>query len=224
MLSDLLFRNAAPNRRGRSHPETRNRCHSPARHSTDAPRRSRQTQLRRRSRPRPWHTAPAPQLSPEGARAMRVARVHRGAPQGELHREDSPRHCPTLRHQSRRTRNARPDARIGARSLQRVVRVAVAARTISEVSSLDVRARAEDRRISTLTIDSEIRFASPESRAAFAAELTNRLTELVAKYHDDESPRGRRFRLVTIGHPHPALPATDGAASNPPPSDVSSHE
>ena len=100
--------------------------------------------------------------------------------------------------------------------------VAVAARTISEVSSLDriLRARAEDRRISTLTLDSEIRFASPESRAAFAAELTDRIAELVAKYHDDQSPRGRRFRLVTIGHPHPDLPPSAGAASSPPASDV----
>jgi DNA-binding transcriptional ArsR family regulator len=81
--------------------------------------------------------------------------------------------------------------------------VAVAARTITEVSTLDARARAEQRRISTLTLDSEIRFASPESRSAFAQELSDRITELVAKYHDDTSPRGRRFRLVTIGHPRP---------------------
>ena len=86
--------------------------------------------------------------------------------------------------------------------------VAVAARTITEVSALDARARAEERRLSTLTLDSEIRFASPESRAAFARELTERLAELVAKYHDDESPRGRRFRLVTIGHPRPDAPQT----------------
>jgi DNA-binding transcriptional ArsR family regulator len=84
--------------------------------------------------------------------------------------------------------------------------VAVAARTITEVSALDSRARADERRISTLTLDSEIRFASPESRAAFAHELTDRLAELVAKYHDDVSPRGRRFRLVTIGHPRPDAP------------------
>lgn len=89
--------------------------------------------------------------------------------------------------------------------------VAVAARTITEVSALDARARADERRLSTLTLDSEIRFASPESRAAFAQELTDRLAELIAKYHDDESPRGRRFRLVTIGHPRPDAPSSDAA-------------
>jgi len=91
--------------------------------------------------------------------------------------------------------------------------VAVAARTITEVSSLDARARADERRLATLTLDSEIRFASPESRAAFAQELTERLAELVAKYHDDESPRGRRFRLVTIGHPRPDTPSSDAATT-----------
>jgi DNA-binding transcriptional ArsR family regulator len=83
--------------------------------------------------------------------------------------------------------------------------VAVAARTITEVSALDARARAEDRRISTLTLDAEIRFASPESRTAFAQELSDRIAELVAKYHDDVSPRGRRFRLIAIGHPRPEV-------------------
>ena len=94
--------------------------------------------------------------------------------------------------------------------------VAVAARTITEVSALDARARADERRLSTLTIDSEIRFASPESRAAFALELTERLADLVAKYHDDESPRGRRFRLVTIGHPRPDALSPDSTIVPPP--------
>ena len=95
--------------------------------------------------------------------------------------------------------------------------VAVAARTITEVSALDARARADERRLSTLTIDSEIRFASPESRAAFGRELTERLADLVVKYHDDESPRGRRFRLVTIGHPRPDTPPLNSTVVPSPP-------
>jgi DNA-binding transcriptional ArsR family regulator len=100
--------------------------------------------------------------------------------------------------------------------------VAVAARTITEVSALDARARADERRISTLTLDTEIRFASPESRAAFAQELTDRIAALVAKYHDEASPRGRRFRLVTIGHPRPEPPASDAAATKSP-DDTTTH-
>ncbi len=79
--------------------------------------------------------------------------------------------------------------------------VAVAAQTIQDVSSLDVRAREERKRLSTLTLESEIRFASAERRAAFAEELSEALARLVATYHDEHAPGGRRFRLVTVVHP-----------------------
>jgi DNA-binding transcriptional ArsR family regulator len=79
--------------------------------------------------------------------------------------------------------------------------VAVAARAIQEVSTLEARARRANKRLSTLTLDSEIRFANAESRAAFAEELSEQMTRLIAKYHDDASPGGRRFRLVTVVHP-----------------------
>lgn len=85
--------------------------------------------------------------------------------------------------------------------------VAVAARAISEVSALDARARSENKRIATLTLDSEVRFASAESRAAFTSELTAAMAELVAKYHDESATRGRTFRLVTIAHPAPSSDA-----------------
>ena len=93
--------------------------------------------------------------------------------------------------------------------------VAVAARAISEVSALDARARAEDKRIATLTLDSEVRFASAEARTAFTNELTTTLAELVAKYHDESAPRGRRFRLVTIAHPTPTVDASPAVTVSP---------
>jgi DNA-binding transcriptional ArsR family regulator len=79
--------------------------------------------------------------------------------------------------------------------------VAVAARTIQEVSCLEARARHANKRLSTLTIDAEARFASADARAAFADELSTYLGRLVARYHDESSPGGRRFRLVTMIHP-----------------------
>jgi DNA-binding transcriptional ArsR family regulator len=79
--------------------------------------------------------------------------------------------------------------------------VAVAARAIQEVSTLEARARGANKRLSTLTLDSEIRFANAELRAAFAEELSEQMTRLIAKYHDDSGPGGRRFRLVTVVHP-----------------------
>ena len=86
--------------------------------------------------------------------------------------------------------------------------IAVSARTIREVSTLDTRARQAGKRISTLTIDSEIRFATAESRAAFASELNQCVAALVARYHDDTAPSGRRFRVVA--HSHPVGEATEG--------------
>ncbi len=109
---------------------------------------------------------------------------------------------------------ATPDAAQDRLSASYVV--AVAARTITEVSTLDTRARAAHKRISTLALDSEIRFASPEARAAFAAELSDRLTELVAKYHDDTSPGGRRFRLVTVAHPRLDVAPPEATADSTP--------
>lgn len=79
--------------------------------------------------------------------------------------------------------------------------VAVAARAIQEVSTLEARARRANKRLSTLTLDSEIRFANAESRAAFAEELSEQIARLISKYHDDSTAGGRRFRLVTIVHP-----------------------
>jgi DNA-binding transcriptional ArsR family regulator len=91
--------------------------------------------------------------------------------------------------------------------------VAVASRTISEVSALDSRARSQQKRIATLAIDSEVRFASADSRAAFARELSEFITGLVAKYHDPNAPDGRQFRLVTLAHPRPDSHVADGSSS-----------
>jgi DNA-binding transcriptional ArsR family regulator len=76
-----------------------------------------------------------------------------------------------------------------------------AARTLREIADLSARASAEGRRLATLTIETEIRFASTASRAAFADDLADAVARLAAKYHDDGAPAGRRFRLVTLAHP-----------------------
>ena len=79
--------------------------------------------------------------------------------------------------------------------------IAVSARTIREVSRLDALARRAGKRIATLTLDAEITFASADARAAFANELNQCVATLVAKYHDDAAPDGRRFRMVACSHP-----------------------
>jgi hypothetical protein len=60
---------------------------------------------------------------------------------------------------------------------------------------------AEDRKLATLAIDTEIRFASAAARAAFTDELAHAVTSLGAKYHDETASRGGWHRLVIAAHP-----------------------
>ncbi|HET7599504.1 MAG TPA: helix-turn-helix domain-containing protein [Gemmatimonadales bacterium] len=81
--------------------------------------------------------------------------------------------------------------------------VAAAARVITEVATLQQRARAGAKRLPTLTLQADVRFASPEAQHAFAEELSEILARLVAKYHDAAALRGRPFRLLAAAYPSP---------------------
>jgi DNA-binding transcriptional ArsR family regulator len=79
--------------------------------------------------------------------------------------------------------------------------IAVAARTVREVGELLTGATKAGKRLATFAIDGEVRFASAADRAAFADELAQAVTGLVAKYHDESAPTGRRHRVVVAIHP-----------------------
>jgi DNA-binding transcriptional ArsR family regulator len=81
--------------------------------------------------------------------------------------------------------------------------IALAARAVREVGELWGAARAKDKRLATLSIDTAIRFRSPGDRAAFTRELSEAVTSLVARYHDESDPRGRGYRLVVAAYPKP---------------------
>lgn len=81
--------------------------------------------------------------------------------------------------------------------------VALAARIVSEVSALVRRARDAQKRLATLSIDTEIRFKSAADRAAFSAELTESVMALAARYHEAATPGGRAHRLVIVAYPLP---------------------
>ena len=87
--------------------------------------------------------------------------------------------------------------------------IALAARVIREVSSLLRRAREAGKRLATLSIDTEVRFRSAAERAAFSAELTQAVSDLVARYHDATAPGGRSHRLVVVAHPLPQPPRAE---------------
>jgi len=78
--------------------------------------------------------------------------------------------------------------------------IATAARLLGDAGELQRGARRAGKRLPTLTLETEVRFASAEQRAAFAEELGASLARLAAKYHDD-SPGSRAFRFVLAGHP-----------------------
>jgi DNA-binding transcriptional ArsR family regulator len=88
--------------------------------------------------------------------------------------------------------------------------IASAGRAIRDVAALEARARQEGKRVATLTLDTEVRFASAAARAAFADELADAVARLAAKYHDERAPGGRRFRLLAAVHPTPSTEGPHG--------------
>ena len=88
-----------------------------------------------------------------------------------------------------------------------------AARMIRELAALWIRARRAGKRIATLTLETEIRFQSAASRAAFAEELTAAIARLAAKYHNEGAEGGRRFRLIAASYPALTMdtPSTESA-------------
>ena len=95
------------------------------------------------------------------------------------------------------------DPRRTADRLSAAYLVALAGRAVREVGALARRARRADKRLVTFALDTELRFRSPQQRAAFADELTGAVTALVSKYHDGAAPDGRAYRLMVAAHPLP---------------------
>ena len=81
--------------------------------------------------------------------------------------------------------------------------IALGARMVREVGDLVRRANESGKRLATLSVDTEISFRSAADRAAFSAELTEAITTLVSKYHDDTTPGSRAHRLILVAHPLP---------------------
>src|SRR5439155_22078093 len=81
--------------------------------------------------------------------------------------------------------------------------VALAARVIREVGQLLRKSEQLNKRLATLSIDTEVRFRSAKDRATFSSELTSAVAALVSRYHDESAPGGRAHRLVVLAHPLP---------------------
>ncbi|WP_198942821.1 ArsR/SmtB family transcription factor [Actinophytocola xanthii] len=79
--------------------------------------------------------------------------------------------------------------------------LALGSRLVRDVGTLITGAAKAQKRVATFAIDGEIRFASAADRSAFAEELTQTVTALVAKYHDENAEGGRDHRLLVAIHP-----------------------
>ncbi|HEU4955560.1 MAG TPA: helix-turn-helix domain-containing protein, partial [Gemmatimonadales bacterium] len=96
-----------------------------------------------------------------------------------------------------------PSAELAADRLSSAYLMAAAGRAIKDVALLEDKAKQEGKRVATLTLEADVRFASAEARAKFAEELTDAVARIAARYHNDRAPGGRRFRLLAAVHPVP---------------------
>jgi DNA-binding transcriptional ArsR family regulator len=79
--------------------------------------------------------------------------------------------------------------------------VALAAQLVRDVGELLAGGAKAKQKVATLAIEAEVRFASAADRAAFGAELTEAVTQLVGRYHAGDSAEGRDHRVVVALHP-----------------------
>jgi DNA-binding transcriptional ArsR family regulator len=93
------------------------------------------------------------------------------------------------------------DARTVADAFSSAYLSAVAGRALNDLAALGRAAAARGKRVPTLTLETEVRFATPADQRRFADELTRALATLAAKYHHPDTPQGRTFRVFACGYP-----------------------
>jgi DNA-binding transcriptional ArsR family regulator len=81
--------------------------------------------------------------------------------------------------------------------------IALASRTIRELGALQTGAREARKKLPTLALEVDVRFASAAQRNAFADELADAVARLVSRYHDERAPKGRVFRFHLGAYPRP---------------------
>src|SRR3954464_14513796 len=108
------------------------------------------------------------------------------------------------------------DRRMVADAFSSAYLSAVAGRALNDLAALGRAPAARGKRVPTLTLETEVRFATPADQRRFADELTTALSLLATKYHDPDAPLGRSFRVFACGYPavpsRPAEPEGGGQA------------
>ena len=79
--------------------------------------------------------------------------------------------------------------------------IALASQTIRDIATVQERAAKSGKRIATMSLQTEVRFANAAARHAFANDLANAVARVVAKYHDDEAENGRTYSVMLGAYP-----------------------
>ena len=79
--------------------------------------------------------------------------------------------------------------------------IALASQTIRDIATVQERAAKNGKRIATMSLQTEVRFANAAARHAFANDLANAVARVVAKYHDDEAENGRTYSVMLGAYP-----------------------
>jgi predicted ArsR family transcriptional regulator len=91
----------------------------------------------------------------------------------------------------------------------------VTTRALNDLATLRRAAAAKRKRVPTLTLETVVRFATPADQQQFAGELAEAFAALAAKYHHEDAPQGRSFRVFACGYPAVAVPPTDSDSLSP---------
>ena len=79
--------------------------------------------------------------------------------------------------------------------------IALAAQAIRDVASVQDRATKSGKRIATMSLQAEVRFANAAARHTFANDLATAVARVVAKYHDEEAENGRTYSVMVGAYP-----------------------
>lgn len=102
---------------------------------------------------------------------------------------------------SSESESGRPRPAGAAERLSWALLVQIAGRLLRDLAHLRRRADETRARLPVIALETELRLASPREFETFAGELGDAVAQVMARYHDDSSPRGRRFRIVLGAHP-----------------------
>ncbi|WP_343304076.1 helix-turn-helix domain-containing protein [Chitinophaga niabensis] len=79
--------------------------------------------------------------------------------------------------------------------------LSAATQLIQEVAILQTGAQKAKKKLPTFTLQTAVKFTSPEQLHAFTEELAKAVAKLAVKYQNEEDPNGRSYQFHIFSHP-----------------------